>query len=94
VIRTILRSFPKSNFDEESWLPMLQRGLHDILFSKISKRQRDPAMQLVAAVIEVSGTRPEAEMRFMIISGEIYCELEETPAKFPADRIFLTFKEP
>jgi hypothetical protein len=55
VIRTILRSFPKSNFDEESWLPMLQRGLHDILFSKISKRQRDPAMQLVAAVIEVSG---------------------------------------
>ena len=55
VIRTILRSFPKSNFDEESWLPMLQRGLHDILFSKITKRQRDPAMQLVAAVIEVSG---------------------------------------
>jgi hypothetical protein len=51
-----LRSFPKSNFDEESWLPMLQRGLHDILFSKISKKQRDPAMQLVAAVIEVSGT--------------------------------------
>ena len=30
-------------------------GLHDILFSKISKKQRDPAMQLVAAVIEVSG---------------------------------------
>jgi hypothetical protein len=65
VIRTILRSFPKSNFDEESWLPMLQRGLHDILFSKISKRQRDPAMQLVAAVIEVSGTRSEVETRFI-----------------------------
>jgi len=54
VIRTILRSFPKSNFDEESWLPLLQKGLHDILFSKITKKQRDPAMQLVAAVIEVS----------------------------------------
>jgi len=54
VIRTILRSFPKSNFDEDPWLPLLQKGLHDILFSKISKKQRDPAMQLVAAVIEVS----------------------------------------
>jgi len=54
VIRTILRSFPKSNFDDESWLPFLQIGLHDILFSKITKKQRDPAMQLVAAVIEVS----------------------------------------
>jgi len=54
VIRTIIRSFPKSNFDEENWLPLLQKGLHDILFSKITKRQRDPAMQLVASVIEVS----------------------------------------
>ena len=54
VIRTILRSFPKNNFDEEAWLPLLQRGLHDILFSKITKKQRDPAMQLVASVIEVS----------------------------------------
>ena len=54
VIRTIIRSFPKNNFDEEQWLPLLQRGLHDILFSKITKKQRDPAMQLVASVIEVS----------------------------------------
>jgi len=54
VIRTILRSFPKTNFDEETWLPLLQKGLHEILFSKITKRQRDPAMQLVASVIEVS----------------------------------------
>ena len=54
VIRTIVRSFPKNNFDEEPWLPLLQRGLHDILFSKITKKQRDPAMQLVASVIEVS----------------------------------------
>jgi len=54
VIRTILRSFPKNNFDEEPWLTLLQKGLHDILFSKISKKQRDPAMQLVASVIEVS----------------------------------------
>jgi len=54
VIRTILRSFPKSNFDDETWLPLLQKGLHDILFSKITKKQRDPALQLVAAVIEVS----------------------------------------
>ncbi|XP_023331282.1 neurochondrin homolog [Eurytemora carolleeae] len=54
VIRTILRSFPKSNFDDEAWLPWLQKGLHDILFSKITKKQRDPAMMLVASVIEVS----------------------------------------
>ena len=26
VIRTIIRSFPKNNFDEEQWLPLLQRG--------------------------------------------------------------------
>ena len=26
VIRTILRSFPKSNFDEDPWLPLLQKG--------------------------------------------------------------------
>lgn len=47
----------KSNFDDEirhPWLPKLQKGLHDILFSKIGKSQRDPAMILVAAVIEVS----------------------------------------
>ena len=67
VIRTILRSFPKSNFDEESWLPMLQRGLHDILFSKISKRQRDPAMQLVAAVIEVSGRAGTNRIRYLFL---------------------------
>jgi len=54
VIRTIIRSFPKTNFDDETWLPLLQKGLHDILFSKITKKQRDPAMQLVASVIEVS----------------------------------------
>jgi len=56
-IRAVLRSFPKSNFDDEiqyPWLPKLQQGLHDILFSKIGKSQRDPAMILVAAVIEVS----------------------------------------
>ena len=56
-IRAVLRSFPKSNFDDEvrhPWLPKLQNGLNDILFSKIGKSQRDPAMILVAAVIEVS----------------------------------------
>ena len=55
-IRTILRSYPKSNFDEDEceWLPMLQQGLHDILFSRLGKKQRDPAMMLVASVIEVS----------------------------------------
>ena len=32
---------------------LCEAGLHEILFSKITKRQRDPAMQLVASVIEV-----------------------------------------
>jgi hypothetical protein len=55
-IRTVLRSYPKSNFDDDDceWLPMLQQGLHDILFSRLAKKQRDPAMMLVASVIEVS----------------------------------------
>ena len=55
-IRTVLRSYPKSNFDGDDivWMPMLQQGLHDILFSRLGKKQRDPAMMLVASVIEVS----------------------------------------
>ena len=55
-IRTVLRSYPKSNFDGDDivWMPMLQQGLHDILFSRLGKNQRDPAMMLVASVIEVS----------------------------------------
>ena len=55
-IRTILRSYPKSSFDDDDceWLPMVQQGLHDILFSRLGKKQRDPAMMLVASVIEVS----------------------------------------
>ena len=55
-IRTVLRSYPKSSFDEDEceWMPMLQQGLHDILFSRLGKKQRDPAMMLVASVIEVS----------------------------------------
>ena len=55
-IRTVLRSFPKANFEDDShpWLSKLQKGLNDILFSKIGKSQRDPALILVAAVIEVS----------------------------------------
>eukprot|EP00094_Tigriopus_californicus_P007014 TCALIF_06753-PA protein Name:"Similar to Neurochondrin Neurochondrin homolog (Drosophila melanogaster)" AED:0.06 eAED:0.07 QI:0/0.33/0.28/0.85/0.83/0.85/7/4/777 len=53
-LRTIIRSFPKSNYCEEAWLPYLQSGLRDILFSKITKEQRDPALMLLASVIEVS----------------------------------------
>lgn len=55
-LRVILKSFPKANFDEDEakWLPLLQKGLKDILFSKITKSERDPALKLVAAVIEVS----------------------------------------
>ena len=72
-LRTIISSFPKAAFDDEPWLPMLQKGLQvtkklfkyqcealkyvsfqDILFSKINKQWRDPALKLVAAVIEVS----------------------------------------
>ena len=32
--------------------------MQDILFSKISKEQRDPAIKLVAAVIEVRDRQP------------------------------------
>lgn len=55
-VRTVLRSYPKSNYDNDDseWMPMLQQGLHDILFSRLGKAQRDPAMMLVASVIEVS----------------------------------------
>ena len=57
VIKPSFFIYFKSNFEDENqhpWLPKLQKGLHDILFSKIGKAQRDPAMILVAAVIEVS----------------------------------------
>jgi hypothetical protein len=32
----------------------LQRGLRDVLFSRIGKAQRDPAIKLVSAVVEAS----------------------------------------
>ena len=35
-------------------LACAQKGLQDVLFSKIAKSQRDPAIMLVASVIEVS----------------------------------------
>ena len=54
-MRFIFISFPKINYDDdELWLPLLHRGLHDILFSKLTKKHRDPAIKLVSSVIEVS----------------------------------------
>ena len=55
-IRTVLRSYPKASFQDEGceWMLMVQQGLHDILFSRLGKKQRDPAMMLVASVLEVS----------------------------------------
>ena len=48
-------SFPKINYDEDDpWLPLLYQGLRDILFSKLAKKHRDPALKLVSAVIEAS----------------------------------------
>ena len=48
-IRTVLRSYPKTNFDGDDivWMPMLQQGLHDILFSRLGKKRRDPAMYVL-----------------------------------------------
>ena len=52
---SFFRSFPKTCFGEDDpWLSGLQRGLRDILFSKISREQRDPALKLVSAVVEAS----------------------------------------
>jgi len=56
-VYTVLRSSPGGvkRSHEVEWAPKLQKGLQDILFSKIAKEQRDPAIKLLAAVIEVSG---------------------------------------
>jgi hypothetical protein len=61
-LRVAVSSFPKSLLAAASetddstlaWLPALRKGLADIFFSKISKQQRDPALKLVAAVIEAT----------------------------------------
>ena len=53
-LRVLLGSFPKANFEEEPWLSKLQKGLRDIFFSKIGKKQRDPVLKLVASVIDTS----------------------------------------
>ena len=45
--------WPKIRSICQTWWTYWWSGLHEILFSKITKRQRDPAMQLVASVIEV-----------------------------------------
>ncbi|XP_040575000.1 neurochondrin homolog [Lepeophtheirus salmonis] len=55
-IRIILKSYPRINFDGlvPQWLPSIQKGLRDVLLSKIGNTQRDPAIKLVAAVVEAS----------------------------------------
>ncbi|XP_063976503.1 neurochondrin homolog [Diachasmimorpha longicaudata] len=40
---------------DESWPQSLNKGLSDILCSKIGKNQRDPALKLAAAILEVLG---------------------------------------
>ncbi|XP_011310048.1 neurochondrin homolog [Fopius arisanus] len=40
---------------EESWPQSLHKGLSDILCSKIGKNQRDPALKLASAILEVLG---------------------------------------
>ncbi|XP_028982310.1 neurochondrin homolog [Diachasma alloeum] len=40
---------------EESWPQSLHKGLSDILCSKIGKSQRDPALKLAAAILELLG---------------------------------------
>lgn len=40
---------------EESWTQSVYKGLNDILGSKIGKNQRDPALKLAAAVLDLLG---------------------------------------
>lgn len=97
-IRTVLRSFPKSSYgvddlDAQAWLAKAQKGLQDVLFSKIVKCQRDPAIMLVASVIEVSDfvwcLKEDAETNekgkfFLIVVNlaciEVIMHLEDSPA--------------
>ncbi|QQP50650.1 Neurochondrin -like protein, partial [Caligus rogercresseyi] len=85
-IRIILKSYPRINFDGSvpKWLPSIQRGLRDVLLSKIGKMQRDPAIKLVAAVLEASdfdwilcdgGSEEERGKFFMILLNLVCIEV-------------------
>ncbi|XP_034936415.1 neurochondrin homolog [Chelonus insularis] len=59
ILRALVSSCRKdavaSTSKEESWPQSVHKGLSDILGSKITKNQRDPALKLAAAVIELLG---------------------------------------
>ena len=59
------------------WLPPLQKALKDILYSKIGKQQRDPAVRLVATLVENSDfewcLNIDDQGRFLMILLNLTC---------------------
>ncbi|XP_020295699.1 neurochondrin homolog [Pseudomyrmex gracilis] len=59
ILQALLHSCRKEviavNAKEESWPLSIHKGLNDILKSKISKKQRDPALKLVSVMMDLLG---------------------------------------
>lgn len=76
-----------STYQEESWSTSVYKGLNDILTSKIGKAQRDPALKLAAAMIDLLGvewtlTDAEKPKQFFLLlvhlgSVEVRMQLED-----------------
>ncbi|CAH1393385.1 unnamed protein product [Nezara viridula] len=76
-----------STYQEESWSTSVYKGLNDILTSKIGKAQRDPALKLAAAMIDLLGvewtlTDNEKPKQFFLLlvhlgSVEVRMQLED-----------------
>lgn len=55
ILSSCRREAIENSFKEESWPASIHKGLNDILGSRIGKNQRDPALKLAAATLEILG---------------------------------------
>lgn len=95
ILLGLLRSCPQqsveSSASEEIWPGSILKGLSDILKSKISKNQRDPALKLASAMLELLGVewcltdeeRPKVFFLLLIqlCSVEVRMQLEDKTLK-------------
>lgn len=95
ILLGLIRSCPHESVattsSDESWPSSIRKGLTDILKSKISKTQRDPALKLASVMLEVLGvdwclTEDDTPKTFFLLliqlcSVEVRMQLEDKTLK-------------
>ncbi|KAL1129757.1 hypothetical protein AAG570_012701 [Ranatra chinensis] len=91
ILEALMNGCPKDivrdSCSEESWPMSIYKGLHSILTGKLGKSQRDPALKLASAIIDLLGVEwsmsdPEKPKQFFLLllhlySVEIRMQLED-----------------